>query len=497
MTQIDGSTTLTMTDFGTTGYMTLEPNNSTQEESIVFTGVTQNANGTATLTGVSTVLTVAPYTQTSGLAKSHPGGAKAIVTNTAAFYDRLASLDDDETVSGVWTFPDDPSRPRIAADTDTVTATAFVTLGQLSRQAISGASNASTTVKGIVQLPRQSDVDNRSTAGSSGALIALTPDKQRTVLTTDYVVDTGTKSAYAIAPTPAVTQYVAGMVFTFKATNANTAGATLNVNSLGVKTLTRGKASLRAEDIRTNYIVSVINTGTTFEVLSASGQVPVSQDGQEIYSTSTAGTTAYTVALVPTVSKYTAGMVVRFKPDTGGGHATLNVNSLGAKNIFRYRNGTSAAVVTGDIVANQQAEVIYNGTQFELQTPTSTAPVWKTGVALYAGNTSSGGQTIAHGLTRAPLFAQFTAMDTAATNAGSSFSYGSYDGTNMSCISTSAIVASTTVGATDKSINVFSAGTTNGQSATVTLDATNINLTWTKGGSGATGNIQIMWSVFG
>ncbi|MGH7249362.1 MAG: hypothetical protein ACREGC_00125, partial [Minisyncoccia bacterium] len=46
---IDGIA-LTMADFGTKGFATLEPNSGTQEEQISFTGVTQNINGTATLT---------------------------------------------------------------------------------------------------------------------------------------------------------------------------------------------------------------------------------------------------------------------------------------------------------------------------------------------------------------------------------------------------------------------------------------------------------------
>src|SRR5260221_492658 len=70
---IDGNL-LTMADFGTKGFGTLEPGSGMQEESITWTGVIQNINGTATLTGVKNALFKTPYTETSGLVKSHFGG---------------------------------------------------------------------------------------------------------------------------------------------------------------------------------------------------------------------------------------------------------------------------------------------------------------------------------------------------------------------------------------------------------------------------------------
>lgn len=115
--QLDGSTILTQTDFGTYGFGTIEPGNSTQEEQIAWTGITSNANGTVTLTGVTTVLTVSPYTKTSGLAKSHPGGATFIVTNTAGFYDQLTAKDDDETITGLYTFTQFPQKSGVTTPT--------------------------------------------------------------------------------------------------------------------------------------------------------------------------------------------------------------------------------------------------------------------------------------------------------------------------------------------------------------------------------------------
>lgn len=88
MKQIDG-TLLTMAKLGSISYATLEPGATGKEEQISFTGITQNDNGTATLTGVKSVLNVTPYTETSGLSQSHSGGTKAVLSNTSGFYNAL------------------------------------------------------------------------------------------------------------------------------------------------------------------------------------------------------------------------------------------------------------------------------------------------------------------------------------------------------------------------------------------------------------------------
>ncbi len=99
MTGIDGSNIVTG-DLGTTAFGTLEPGNGTQEEAISFTGVTQNANGTATLTGVKSCLFKAPYTASSGLTKTHAGASTFILSNDAAFYANIMNFVQTSLSSG-------------------------------------------------------------------------------------------------------------------------------------------------------------------------------------------------------------------------------------------------------------------------------------------------------------------------------------------------------------------------------------------------------------
>lgn len=117
---------LTMTDFGDKGYGTCEPD-TTNEEAFTFTGVTANANGTYTLTGVKTALAKSPYTETANLIRQHAGGSKVVITDNVAFWNTFPNKNNDETVGGQWTFTNTPIVPGTVSD-------------------------ASTTVKGVTKL---------------------------------------------------------------------------------------------------------------------------------------------------------------------------------------------------------------------------------------------------------------------------------------------------------------------------------------------------------
>ncbi len=105
MQTIDGANVV-IGDLGSKAYGTIEPGSSTFEEQISFTGITQNANGTATLTGVKSVGFIYPYTETTGLAKTHAGSTSFIISNTSAFTASYANKANDETITGNWSVPD-------------------------------------------------------------------------------------------------------------------------------------------------------------------------------------------------------------------------------------------------------------------------------------------------------------------------------------------------------------------------------------------------------
>lgn len=88
----------------------------------------------------------------------------------------------------------------------------------------------------------------------------------------------------------------------------------------------------------------------------------------------TAGGTgnAITLTLTKAPSAYAQGMTLAFKATANNtGAVTVNVNGLGAKNLQKISSGALAALVSGDIVSGGMYWIVYDGTQFQLQTLTN------------------------------------------------------------------------------------------------------------------------------
>lgn len=81
-----------------------------------------------------------------------------------------------------------------------------------------------------------------------------------------------------------------------------------------------------------------------------------------------ASTTTYTCNLNPAISSYgTGGLIVAFKPDVSNtGASTVNINSLGPKNIWKLSSGSLSTLAAGDLVAGVVYLLRYNGTVFIL-----------------------------------------------------------------------------------------------------------------------------------
>jgi len=80
-----------------------------------------------------------------------------------------------------------------------------------------------------------------------------------------YADDIGIANAYVVNLALAPLSYSNGLTISFKAANANTGPATVNVNGLGIKQLTRSNGNaLVAGDIALDQIVTVIFSGNKF-----------------------------------------------------------------------------------------------------------------------------------------------------------------------------------------------------------------------------------------
>ena len=378
MVGIDGTTIVTA-DLGSFAYGTLEPGNGDQEEAILFTGVTQNANGTATLTGVCSLGFKQPYTVTTGLTKTHAGASKFIMSNDAAFYNNLVLYMND--IAGA------------------------------------GAANASTTVKGIVQAATTAQINSATPTGSTGAVLAVTPDAL--------------------------------------------------VNSTN-----------------NQYVSSIIDTG-----------VP--------YAVATGTPTAYTATLATGFSTLASGATLNFLANTSNATGvTLNVKGLGAKSITKRG---STALASGDILSGQIAEVIYDGTRFQLIN--DTPQTFTTGLTSKDIAVATAAQLIPHGLGRVPSLIKMTGVTSSSADSQQSaaYSYGTFNGITNRCVYN--FIASSTSGTTnsaqstsgtDASNILLMYQNTSAQDyavASASVDATNITLAWTKTNS-PTGSADIQWEAY-
>jgi len=274
----DNSIGTMATYFGTKSYGVLSPGKD-REEHFTFTGISAGV-----LTGVSHITMTAPYTETSGLNEAHSAGEVIVLmTNAPGFYNDFANKQNDETVAATWTFSE-TTLPRSSASHSYIAGEEefFATKRYADGVALSGAPDASTTQKGVVEEATQAEVDARTASGSAARLF-VNPTTLRTVLMHDYAADAGANDTYAITVTPAPTAYVTGDVYFFKANTINTGAATLNVNSLGAKTIVKSyNVTLADGDIKANQIVGVIYDGTNFQLLS-----PVNMDEAQTFFANT------------------------------------------------------------------------------------------------------------------------------------------------------------------------------------------------------------------
>lgn len=160
-----------------------------------------------------------------------------------------------------------------------------------------------------------------ATGGDTNIGITLAP-KGSGVVAIDgaimYGADAGASDDYAITVT-GVSAYASGQIFSFKANTANTGAATLNVNSLGAKTIKKNyNSDLATNDILANQLVTVIYDGTNFQMLSpVANTTTVPVDGWHAVSDSWSYASASTVT-VPSgaAALYTKGDRVKFTQTT-------------------------------------------------------------------------------------------------------------------------------------------------------------------------------------
>jgi len=202
--------------------------------------------------------------------------------------------------------------------------------------------------------------------------------------------------------TPAIAAYATGNLFSFVAANTNTGATTINLNSLGAKSITKsGSTALTAGNIVSGQVYLIEYDGTRFQLINpTTTPVSLSADNTWTGTQTFSGTSSNTavvlndVAEVTTVSATAATGTINYDITT---QAVLYYTSNASANWtvnFRGSSGTSLNTLmsTGQsmtvaFLVTQGSTAYYNNVVQVDGTATGVTTVWLGG-APTAGNAS-------------------------------------------------------------------------------------------------------------
>ncbi len=376
LTKLDG-TSISASDIGDYMTFTIDPGTSKEEIcSIASSGVTVNADGTVDITSVVRGLReggTAGYS-TGGYSAEHGAGAVVVFSNNPQLYNQMANKSNANTFTALNTFD---VAPQISVDpvapTDAVrlsyvqalvlgtlttinvivpaTAGATITIGQLvyfdetdNEWKLCDADTATTVQNVLLGIAQGGGTDGNPI--TNGVLLQGVDENQSGLVQGD--VQYASNTAGGISNTPGTTEVTIGIA---KSTTELYFAPRFN--------------QMITEDQQDALAGSNGTPSGTNPFVTQSGLV--NNTGK--YAADAGANDTYVITLSPAPTAYTTGMTVYFKANTvNTGAATLNVNSLGAITIVK---DLSTTLTDGDIQANQFCTVIYDGTNFVLQNPTS------------------------------------------------------------------------------------------------------------------------------
>ena len=186
----------------------------------------------------------------------------------------------------------------------------------------------------------------------------------------------GTNTLTGLA-TPALAAYAAGAQFSFVAQNTNTGAVTLDIDTLGAKSITKtGSVALAANDLVAGSIALIEYDGTRFQLINpSSNSFKYIVEPTTVSATAATGTINYDVgtqSIVYYTTAATANWTINLRASS-----TVSLNSLMA----------IGQTITVAFMATQGATPYYNSA---VQVDgASVTPKWQNGSAPTAGNANS------------------------------------------------------------------------------------------------------------
>ena len=159
--------------------------------------------------------------------------------------------------------------------------------------------------------------------------------------TVNYGIDTGAADAYVVTLPYVPAGYTDGMQVLFKADNANTGAATINVNSLGIKDLmSQSGAALSSGDIAANKMVLCVYNGVSgdFEIISVIGDAAIRAAlaiVSALLAASGVKVSANDTVIGVLNGKLVAGTGISFTENNDGGDETFTIAGVNASSTVK------------------------------------------------------------------------------------------------------------------------------------------------------------------
>ena len=186
----------------------------------------------------------------------------------------------------------------------------------------------------------------------------------------------GTNTLTGLA-TPALSGYAAGAQYSFIAQNTNTGAVTIDIDTLGVKSITKfGTTALAAGDIIAGALMLIEYDGTRFQLLNVTNNnFKYIVEPTTISATAATGTINYDVA-TQSIVYYTTNATANW---------TMNFRALSSATLNSLMSTGQTITVT--FMATQGATAYYNSVvQID---GTTVTPKWQSGITPNAGNANS------------------------------------------------------------------------------------------------------------
>lgn len=252
-------------DLSDTFYITLEPGSRTRQEIASCTTVTQNAGGTATLSGCTRGLSpITPFTASTSLRFSHAGGSQVIFSDPPQLFNAYPAKANDESITGDWGYSIIPSSTDECTETDE-----FCTKTYIDNSVNQGAATSTEVNAGICELATQAETAAGTDLGITSPLC----------LQAKYASSTGEAATTSIVVTEAdgnINQEFLGLEddFTF---SGETEITSLTISSTTINTYATASTSVTSKGyVDDNDVQTFISSVSISTTTSASDGVSIS-----------------------------------------------------------------------------------------------------------------------------------------------------------------------------------------------------------------------------